>query len=91
LFLTGFGNGKSLSPQAKGMAEVGVSGQMFADILSLIRPAAGTTHASMTRALVQMRRATRGEVCADMGKRGAFCVSVRSTAALITKRRSHGR
>jgi hypothetical protein len=33
----------------------------------------------MTRALVQMRRTTS----ADVGKRGAFCVSVRSTAALI--------
>jgi hypothetical protein len=47
------------------------------------RPAAGPTCAGMTRARVQMRRTARGEVCADLGKRGAFCVSVRLTAALI--------
>ena len=47
------------------------------------RPATGPTCAGMTRALVQMRRTARGEVCADLGKRGAFCVSVWLTAALI--------
>jgi hypothetical protein len=44
----------------------------------------------MTRALIQMRRTTREEVCADVGKRGAFCVSVRSTAALIALARGDG-
>ena len=40
--------------------------------------------AGITRALlVQMRRTTKAVVCADVGKRGTFCVSVRSTAALI--------
>ena len=59
-------HGRYVTFQLAGVA-ADVQGHPDAD-----RPAAGSTCAGMTRAPVQMRRTTRGEVCTDVNKRGAF-------------------
>jgi len=55
------------------MAEVAVSRQMFADILSLIARAAGTACAGMTSAS-QVYPAMKGEVCLGRSKAARFSV-----------------
>jgi Transposase DDE domain group 1 len=64
------------------MAEVAVSRQMFADILSADRSAAGTACAGMTSAS-QVHRAMRGEVCLVEAKRRVSASGRRQPPASI--------
>ena len=62
------------------MAEMAVSQQMFADILSLIARLRGTARPSMTSSEVRCGQITRGEVCLGASKAVRFSASVQSTA-----------
>src|SRR5215467_2548757 len=63
------------------MAEMAVSQQMFADILSLIARLRGTARPSMTSSEVRCGQITRGEVCLGASKAVRFSASVHQPPA----------